>query len=270
MCARDKHSPLYFNGLPQPDKRAFTLIELLVVIAIIAILAAILLPVLQKAIERGNRASDLNNMHEQGLAFNMYCNENNGKFPDLRYAPFSSNPGTAAGVWPWDISTNFTDAMASYGCTRNVFYDPSYAAFNLDRTWNFWSYPGNGPFRILGYVYLIPGAGQAASAVGKSEIPYWKTNNIAVPGRLPPADQENVIDEVIRDQTTHSFAQISVGEFAGLNPPIVQRTSHLDGNLPAGGSILFEDGHAAWRSWYTMWNNANPQHYFGNNPIFIF
>jgi hypothetical protein len=151
-----------------------------------------------------------------------------------------------------------------------VFYDPSYAAFNLDRTWNFWSYPGNGPFRILGYVYLIPGAGQAASAVGKSEIPYWKTNNIAVPGRLPPADQENVIDEVIRDQTTHSFAQISVGEFAGLNPPIVQRTSHLDGNLPAGGSILFEDGHAAWRSWYTMWNNANPQHYFGNNPIFIF
>ncbi len=81
MCARDKHSPLYFNGLPQPDKRAFTLIELLVVIAIIAILAAILLPVLQKATERGNRVSCVNNLHEQGVAFTIYGGDNNNKYP---------------------------------------------------------------------------------------------------------------------------------------------------------------------------------------------
>jgi prepilin-type N-terminal cleavage/methylation domain-containing protein len=270
MSVRNQHSRLDTNMLHHPGKGAFTLIELLIVIAIIAILAAMLLPVLSKAVERGNRASDINNLHEQGLAFTMYCSDNNGKFPDLRYAPFTSNPGTAVGVWPWDISTNFTGAMAQYGCTRNVFYDPSYASFNCDRTWNFWSYPGNGPFRILGYVYLVPGAGQAASATGKSEVPYWKTNNIAIPGQIAPSSQEVVVDEVIRDQNTHSFTQISVGEFVSITPPIVQRTSHLDGNLPAGGSILFEDGHAAWRSWYTMWNNANPQQYFGQNPIFIY
>jgi prepilin-type N-terminal cleavage/methylation domain-containing protein len=270
MSLSNQHSLLDSNRLSQQDKKAFTLIELLVVIAIIAILAAILLPVLQKAIERGNRVSCVNNLHEQGVAFTIYCGDNNNKYPDLRYAPFTTTPGTAVGTWPWDISTNFTDSMIADGCTRNVFYCPSYAAWNIDRTWNFWNYPGNGPFRILGYAYLIPGAGQLASQQGKSEVPYWKTNNVIATGQLPPADREVVIDEVVRDQTTHSYTSISVGEFATITPPIIQRTSHLEGNGAAGGNILFGDAHAAWRSWFTMWNNGNPQHYFGNNPIFIY
>ena len=279
MSASNQHSPLVFNGLPQLDKKAFTLIELLVVIAIIAILAAILLPVLSKATERGNRISCVNNLHEQGIAFSIYAGENNNKYPDLRYPPFAPAvipPAvpTAYGTWPWDISTNFTDAMIADGCTRNVFYCPSYAQWNMDRTWNFWSY-GNPPFRILGYVYLIPGAGQnmSMSQGSKSEVPYWKTNMINMPGRPAPADQEAVVDEIVRDTTTLSFTAISVGEFATLNPPILQRTSHLDGSLPAGGNILFGDGHAAWRSWYTMWANGNPTQYFGGPkpaPVFVF
>jgi prepilin-type N-terminal cleavage/methylation domain-containing protein len=277
MSACNQHSLLVSNRLSQPDKKAFTLIELLVVIAIIAILAAILLPVLSKATERGNRVSCVNNLHEQGIAFSIYGGENNNKYPDLRYPPFAPAvipPAvpTAYGVWPWDISTNFTDAMTADGCTRNVFYCPSYASFNCDRTWNFWSYQNNGPFRILGYAYLIPGAGQAMSqAQGtKSEVPYWKTNMVAIPGKPAPADQEVVFDEVVHDSVTQSYTQISVGEFTTINPPIIQRTSHLDGNLPAGGNILFGDAHAVWRSWFTMWNNARPTEYFGGNPVFVF
>jgi prepilin-type N-terminal cleavage/methylation domain-containing protein/prepilin-type processing-associated H-X9-DG protein len=60
-------------------KRAFTLIELLVVIAIIAILAAILLPVLQSAMERGRRIYCMNNLKELGLAWVMYANDYNDK-----------------------------------------------------------------------------------------------------------------------------------------------------------------------------------------------
>ncbi|HTV41027.1 MAG TPA: prepilin-type N-terminal cleavage/methylation domain-containing protein [Candidatus Sulfotelmatobacter sp.] len=60
---------------------AFTLIELLVVIAIIAILAAILLPVLQRAQARSKMIYDLNNFKQLQLCWHMYVLDNNDYLP---------------------------------------------------------------------------------------------------------------------------------------------------------------------------------------------
>ncbi len=59
----------------------FTLIELLVVLAIIAILAAILFPVLARARERGHRATCVANVRQLGAAARIYADDNEGYLP---------------------------------------------------------------------------------------------------------------------------------------------------------------------------------------------
>src|SRR5581483_5551891 len=62
-------------------ERAFTLIELLVVIAIIGLLAALLLPALNRAKEHSKAAACLSNLRQWGLATQMFAVENNDFLP---------------------------------------------------------------------------------------------------------------------------------------------------------------------------------------------
>ena len=69
---------------PQGQIAAFTLIELLVVLAIIGILAAMLLPALNRSKATARAVACMSNLHQVGVALQLYLSENNNRLPIMR------------------------------------------------------------------------------------------------------------------------------------------------------------------------------------------
>lgn len=66
--------------MPKGD-HGFTLVEMLVVVAIIGILAALLMPALQRAVGSARTAGCANNLRQQGMIIFRYADEYNGCIP---------------------------------------------------------------------------------------------------------------------------------------------------------------------------------------------
>ena len=110
-------------------KRAFSLIELLVVITIIAILAALLMPMLSMAKSYSRTAGCKNHLRQMGYALQMYVHDDQDQYP--RYLGPGGQPngdapgkgGRARGLVYWSSKLIPYDSM---NWTNLAFHCPGY------------------------------------------------------------------------------------------------------------------------------------------------
>lgn len=96
--------------MQETKKQRFTLIELLVVIAIIAILAGMLFPALNKARQKGQAISCMNNFASFGKAVLMYVNDNSDYM-----APWADHNSSSQMKWSFlNMSNGCTTAANGY------------------------------------------------------------------------------------------------------------------------------------------------------------
>jgi len=236
--------------------RGFTLVELLVVIAIIALLMAILLPALQRAKEHAKRIVCGNNLRQIGLSMTMYGEDNDAKLPL-----------NARGNWLWDISYSTTDYIMATGGERKTFYCPSDPLKTPDMAC-LWQFTQNLPvtarigdvaepktgrsnqFRVTGYFWMMDTITGRGSPPGGIPPKKWvKTLNCK-----QAASTELVIDATLStgsDPKTASFTEVQGGSWGRYR--LYDRTNHLrQGERPAGGNMMFVDGHLEWRRFSEM------------------
>ncbi|HEX5272200.1 MAG TPA: DUF1559 domain-containing protein [Gemmataceae bacterium] len=105
-------------------RSGFTLIELLVVIAIIATLLGLLLPAVQKVRAAAARIKCANNLHQLGLAANLYMDVNTTLPPN---GVFAYNGSAVVSSSPWSALSRLLPYVEQENLYRNIDFGTPYS-----------------------------------------------------------------------------------------------------------------------------------------------
>ncbi len=223
---------------------AFTLIELLVVIASIAILAALLLPVLARAKEMAIRTQCRNNEKQFTLALTMYAYDNRDNLPTHE----ATDPGSQ-GYWVWDLPWDVGMAMLRNGTEYKTYYCPGTAPRFTEADWlALWNFVPNN-YHVLGYAMTLPNTATLAVSNQNAKI-YPQLIQIG-PVSVTPiiTDRVLIADATLslpgQDNQSQRFTYNFTSVPGGYSKP--HTSPHLKGSFPAGGNQGMLDGHVEWR-----------------------
>lgn len=221
----------------------FTLVSLLMVVAIGTLLTATLSSALNNNRLKNTQFRCANNLRQLGVAARLYAEDDaRGRFPDCN-----------GGVWPWDLPAVAATGLINYGARSELLYCPDITDQDYDVLWRFTANPeGTSGFRVIGYALAFRGAGRVLLTNITDSInpaPYRINNRDYQP---PPSERVLSADAILSlganetDRKQNRYDRI----FGGSAIP--HRSPHLDGRMPAGGNLVFLDGHTAWRRFSKM------------------
>ena len=248
--------------------QGFTLIELLVVIAIIAILAAMLLPVLAKAKLRAQGIGCISNMKQLQLAAVLYGNTYDDRLPcNVPLAPrFGGDSTTGVPCWVDGTMAWNGGGENPAGCATNPFYlgVQGNKGFGVTLVGSIGSYANEaGVYRCPADQYLDPTyrvqrvrscsmniqCGTAAGGYGSDGSNYREFLKYSDFGaRLTASDCFMFLDENPLSVNDGWFEYILDGN--GIN----DRPAINHGNF---SSFSFADGHAELQLWHDKFLDYN-------------